>query len=78
MAMLDEGETTCCYARSEKHWVTDPQGVAGEPFHTLDNILVFNETEQVAAQSSVCCTPPAPLAQAPSCCPPSSLSKPCC
>ncbi|MFM2069608.1 MAG: hypothetical protein RLZZ584_4517, partial [Pseudomonadota bacterium] len=27
MALLDEGETTCCYARSEKHWVTDPQGI---------------------------------------------------
>lgn len=30
MALLDEGETTCCYARSEKHWVTDPQGSPGK------------------------------------------------
>jgi hypothetical protein len=30
MALLDEGATTCCYARSEKHWITDPQGVAWE------------------------------------------------
>src|SRR5256885_5157448 len=36
MALLDEGTTTCCYARSEKHWITDPQGVAWEHFHTLD------------------------------------------
>jgi lactoylglutathione lyase len=28
MALLDEGETTCCYARSDKYWITDPQGVA--------------------------------------------------
>lgn len=28
MALLDEGETTCCYARSDKHWVLDPQGLA--------------------------------------------------
>ena len=35
MALLDEGETSCCYARSEKHWVTDPQGIAWEHFHTL-------------------------------------------
>ena len=35
MALLDEGETTCCYARSEKHWVTDPSGIAWEHFHTL-------------------------------------------
>lgn len=38
MAILDEGETTCCYARSDKYWVTDPQGVAWEQFHTLDTI----------------------------------------
>ena len=41
MTVLDEGETTCCYARSEKHWVTDPQGIAWEHFHTLDNIPTF-------------------------------------
>jgi hypothetical protein len=43
MALLDEGQTTCCYARSEKHWVTDPQGIAWEHFHTLGNIPVFSE-----------------------------------
>ena len=37
MTLLDEGETTCCYARSEKHWVTDPQGIAWEHFHTLES-----------------------------------------
>ena len=42
MAVLDEGETTCCYARSDKYWVTDPQGVAWEQFHTLDSIPVFS------------------------------------
>ena len=42
-ALLDEGQTTCCYARSEKHWVTDPQGVAWEQFHTLADIPVFSE-----------------------------------
>lgn len=39
----DEGATTCCYARSEKHWVTDPQGVAWEHFQTLADIPVFHE-----------------------------------
>ena len=34
---------SCCYARSEKHWVTDPQGIAWEHFHTLDSIPVFTE-----------------------------------
>lgn len=55
MALLDEGTTTCCYARSEKHWVTDPQGIAWEHFHTLGTIPVFKEGEDDGA----CCTPAA-------------------
>ena len=58
MALLDQGETSCCYARSEKHWVTDPQGIAWEHFHTLDNIPVFGEgTREAEAQASACCAP---------------------
>lgn len=58
LALLDEGETTCCYARSEKHWVTDPQGIAWEHFHTLGNIPVFNEAAATAAaEPAACCTP---------------------
>jgi hypothetical protein len=62
MALLDEGQTTCCYARSEKHWVTDPQGVAWEHFHTLGNIPVFSEGRQdaAAADEAAPCCPPAP------------------
>ena len=56
MALLDEGETTCCYARSEKHWVTDPQGIAWEHFHTLDTIPVFREAP-AAPSTSACCAP---------------------
>jgi len=58
MALLDQGETSCCYARSEKHWVTDPQGIAWEHFHTLDNIPVFGEgSREAEAQPSACCAP---------------------
>lgn len=55
MTLLDEGATTCCYARSEKHWITDPQGIAWEHFHTLGNIPVFREGEE--GGSAACCTP---------------------
>jgi len=60
MALLDEGTTTCCYANSEKHWVTDPQGVAWEHFHTLRDIPVFSEkTKNTSAQQAefqnACC-----------------------
>jgi lactoylglutathione lyase len=59
MALLDEGETSCCYARSEKHWVTDPQGIAWEHFHTLGSIPTFNEAvPAVAAGEKTCCAGP--------------------
>ncbi|HUZ74823.1 MAG TPA: hypothetical protein VMU87_17705 [Stellaceae bacterium] len=32
--MLDEKNTTCCYAQSDKRWVADPQGVTWETFFT--------------------------------------------
>ncbi|HSV59719.1 MAG TPA: ArsI/CadI family heavy metal resistance metalloenzyme [Variovorax sp.] len=59
MALLDEGETTCCYARSDKYWLTDPQGLAWEQFRTLGSIPVFNEKTAVPAQGSACCAKPA-------------------
>ncbi|MEM5330956.1 ArsI/CadI family heavy metal resistance metalloenzyme [Paraburkholderia sp. JHI2823] len=65
MALLDQGETTCCYARSDKHWVLDPQGIAWEHFHTLDSAPVYGERRQAS-----------PLAGATSCCAPSG--KPLC
>ena len=66
LVLQDEGETTCCYARSEKHWVTDPQGIAWEHFHTLADIPVFGMAADAAAPAtasaaSACCvTPSAP------------------
>jgi len=57
MALLDEGETTCCYARSDKHWITDPQGIAWEHFHTLSSIPVFNEAPAQQGAQSACCAP---------------------
>lgn len=61
MALLDEGATTCCYAKSEKHWITDPQGIAWEHFHTLGDIPVFSEknaaTASPSAEASACCAP---------------------
>ena len=53
IALLDEGPTSCCYARSDKYWVTDPQGIAWEQFHTLETIPVFSEPRQ--AQAGACC-----------------------
>lgn len=80
MALLDEGETSCCYARSEKHWITDPQGIAWEHFHTLGNIPVFNEAASAAGTKSACCAPAATAetaaAEPAACCAPTSRGKP--
>ncbi len=58
MALLDQGETTCCYARSDKHWIVDPQGIAWEHFHSLGNVPVFSEGKpETAAEGAVCCAP---------------------
>jgi catechol 2,3-dioxygenase-like lactoylglutathione lyase family enzyme len=32
--VLEEGRTTCCYARSEKSWIADPDGMVWEAFYT--------------------------------------------
>ena len=82
MALIDEGETSCCYAQSDKHWITDPQGIAWEHFHTLGNIPVFHENKTVQASGAVCCAPPTAqaAATASACCGPtsSSSSSSCC
>ena len=62
MTLLDVGETSCCYARSDKYWVTDPQGIAWEQFHTLSSIPVFSEepAAQESGQAAACCAGNAP------------------
>jgi len=57
VAMLTESDTICCYANSDKYWVTDPQGVAWETFRSPGNVPVFGESP-VSAKSA-CCTPAA-------------------
>jgi hypothetical protein len=65
MAMKVEEQVSCCYAKSDKHWITDPQGVAWEHFHTLENVPTFSPQAATAAQA--CCPARAKDAQA-ACC----------
>jgi catechol 2,3-dioxygenase-like lactoylglutathione lyase family enzyme len=48
-ASVDEGETTCCYARSTKQWITDPEGVAWETFLTHEDAPVHGRKGPAAA-----------------------------
>ncbi|MBU2607189.1 MAG: VOC family protein [Alphaproteobacteria bacterium] len=76
--VLEEGETTCCYAKSEKSWVSDPSGVAWEVFHTTGDSAVYGGGPEIAdgrlaatptgmAVERACCPAPA-TAPAPSGC----------
>ena len=45
--VLEQGETNCCYARSDKAWVFDPQGVAWETFYTFGEHPVYGDSFNV-------------------------------
>jgi hypothetical protein len=54
--------TACCYAKSNKYWTVDPQGIAWESYHTLKDIPVFIESVQTqtsapASEVAACCAP---------------------
>lgn len=49
-----DGETTCCYAKSEKSWVNDPNGIAWEAYHTMEDAQFFSNEK---ATESSCCMP---------------------
>ncbi len=56
-ATVAETGANCCYVKSDKHWVTDPQGIAWEAFHTLSAIPLFGEDTEPKAAMSSCCAP---------------------
>ncbi len=56
MPVHEERGVSCCYAKSDKHWVTDPQGVAWETYRTLDTVPTYHGD---AAQAPACCAPKA-------------------
>ena len=47
--VLDEGATTCCYAQSEKSWITDPQGLSWETFLTSGESTVYGDSADLGA-----------------------------
>nr|WP_302054663.1 ArsI/CadI family heavy metal resistance metalloenzyme [Burkholderia multivorans] len=54
--------TACCYARSDKYWTVDPQGVAWETYQTLGEVPTFGESRPASSAESntdvsACCSP---------------------
>lgn len=57
-----EKDVSCCYARGNKYWYTDPQGVAWETYHTLHQVEYFRGEQNSGERSEVkvgssCCGP---------------------
>lgn len=46
--LREEGDTICCYAKSTKGWVKDPNGVEWEMFHTTGESMTFHGEEKAA------------------------------
>jgi catechol 2,3-dioxygenase-like lactoylglutathione lyase family enzyme len=42
-AVLKETAVECCYAKGDKYWVVDPQGLAWEHFQTLGEVPIFGQ-----------------------------------
>jgi len=79
--VLGEGAATCCYAQSEKSWITDPQGVSWETFLTTGESTVYGDSADLGAirtTAAACCTPETPQG---ACCAPKpelAVAAPCC
>lgn len=58
LPMMDQTATTCCYAKSDKSWTIDPQGVAWETFLTLEAAPTYGRSRHdTQPESSACCAP---------------------
>jgi len=60
VAVMPQKGASCCYAKSDKYWTLDPQGIAWESFHTLDSVPVFGEDSRKGAPRDAkasCCGP---------------------
>ena len=63
VSVLPQKGASCCYAKSDKYWTLDPQGIAWESFHTLDSVPVYGGDTRTEAPNSrtkaPCCAPAA-------------------
>lgn len=66
--IIEQGQTVCCYAKSEKSWIDDPAGISWETFHTTGESITYGDgtgerDARVAHEKqSGCCATPAPAA----------------
>jgi len=73
--LIEQGQTACCYAKSEKSWIDDPAGIAWETFLTTGESITYGDdtgenTARVAHEKQNACalTEAAPAKPASACC----------
>ncbi len=66
IGLFDEGETTCCYSKSNKAWATDPSGVAWEAYQNMEDADVYSEKQAAKSEEAACCASDTPSENA--CC----------
>jgi catechol 2,3-dioxygenase-like lactoylglutathione lyase family enzyme len=69
--IVEQGQTTCCYAQSEKSWIDDPAGISWETFFTTGESTDYGvsvERDPRLAHANACCTPETVLAAQEACC----------
>ena len=61
--VIEQGQTACCYAKSEKSWIDDPAGIAWETFFTTGENITYGdgtgENDARVAREKACCVPQA-------------------
>jgi predicted enzyme related to lactoylglutathione lyase len=72
--VIEQGQTACCYAQSEKSWIDDPAGIAWETFHTTGESTVYgdgtgeNGARVAHEKESACCAPQPAAKKTSACC----------
>jgi catechol 2,3-dioxygenase-like lactoylglutathione lyase family enzyme len=71
--VIDQGQTNCCYAKSEKSWIDDPSGISWETFLTTGDSTDYGdgsgERQASVAHEKSCCAPQVAAASAACGCP---------
>src|ERR1700727_649529 len=59
--VIEQGQTSCCYTKSEKSWIDDPAGIAWETFFTTGESINYGdgtgENAARVAHETSCCAP---------------------
>ncbi len=71
--VFEQGQTACCYAKSEKSWINDPAGISWETFYTTGESTNYGDgsgerVARVAHEAQSACCAPQPAAKTTSAC----------